>query len=145
MYKLPNVFVQIAKCICTNCKMYLYNCAKYICLNCKMYFDSWSWQVHACSSHRMYLYKLQNVFVQITKCICANCKIYLSKCQVQFMCHALPPATQVMKPHMSHMADRIREIHLKKNQRNMCYKITEVLISHHHKTAFVAWPLSGMS
>ena len=43
---MQNVFVQIAKCICPNFKMYLS--------------------------------KLQIVFVQIAKCICPNCKMYLS-------------------------------------------------------------------
>ena len=47
LYKLQNVFVQIAKCICPNCKMYLS--------------------------------KFLNVFVQIAKCICPNSKLYLSK------------------------------------------------------------------
>ena len=44
---LQNVFVQIAKCICPN--------------------------------YKMYLSKLQNVFVQIAKYICPNYKMYLSK------------------------------------------------------------------
>ena len=56
------------------------------------------------------------------------------------MCHALPSAIQVIKPHMSHMADRIyiykeSQIYVLQNQRN----------PHHHKTAFVAWPLAAMS
>ena len=66
---------------------------------------------------QMYLSRLQNVFVQISECICPK---------IQFMCHALPSATQVIKPHMSHMADRIY-IYIK-NRRYMCYKIREILI-----------------
>ena len=31
-----------------------------------------------CSNCKMYLFKLQNVFVQIAKCICLDCKVYLS-------------------------------------------------------------------
>ena len=42
--------------------------AKYICSNCKIY-----------------LSKLQNVFVQIAKCICPKCKMYLSKLQNVFV------------------------------------------------------------
>ena len=39
-----------------------------------------------CSNYKMYLPKLQNVFVQIiTKCICSNYKIYLSKLQNVFI------------------------------------------------------------
>ena len=34
-----------------------------------------------CPNCKMYLSKLQNVFVQIAKCICQNCKMYLSKLQ----------------------------------------------------------------
>ena len=63
------VFVQIVKCICSNCKMYLsklqnifLQIAKYICQNCKIY-----------------LSKLHNVFVQIAKCICPNYQMYFSK------------------------------------------------------------------
>ena len=65
--KLPNVFVQIAKCICSNCQMFLFKLpnlfvqiARYICPNWRMYF-----------------LKLQNVFVQIAKRICSNSKLYL--------------------------------------------------------------------
>ena len=44
LFKLQNVFVQIAKCICLNCQMYLS--------------------------------KLQIVSVRIAKCICPNCRMY---------------------------------------------------------------------
>ena len=121
---------RLAKCICPDCKMCLSKSQNVFVQITKC----------ICPNHKMYLYKLQNVFVQITKCICPNCKMYLSKCQVQFMCHALPSAIQVIKPHMSHMADRIyiykeSQIYVLQNQRN----------PHHHKTAFVAWPLAAMS
>ena len=34
---------------------------------------------HICPNFKMYLSKLQNVFVQIAQYICPNCKMYLSK------------------------------------------------------------------
>ena len=74
--KLQNVFVQIGKCICPNCKMYLsklqnvfVQIAKYICLNGTMYL----------SKYKMYFSKLQNVFAQIAQCICPNHNMFLSK------------------------------------------------------------------
>ena len=57
---LTNVFVQITKYICLNCKMYLLKMqnisvliAKCICLNC----------TYICLNIKMYLSKLQNIFV----------------------------------------------------------------------------------
>ena len=46
LYKFQNVFVQIAKCICTSCKS--------VYLNCKMYSS-----------------KLQNICIHIAECIVA--------------------------------------------------------------------------
>ena len=38
-----------------------------------------------CPNCKMYLSKLQNVFVQIAKCICPNCKMYLPKLLTVFV------------------------------------------------------------
>ena len=38
-----------------------------------------------CPNHKLYLSKLQNIFVQTTNCICPNCKMYLSKLQNVFV------------------------------------------------------------
>ena len=64
-----NVFVQIAKCICPNLKMYLSKLQNVFVQIIKC----------ICPNFKMYLSKLQNVFVQIAKCICPNCKMYLSQ------------------------------------------------------------------
>ena len=48
--------------------------------------------------YEMYLFKLQNVFVQIRKCICSNCKIYLFKLQnvfVEIVKWCCPPSLQL--------------------------------------------------
>ena len=52
---------------CTAISYQLWIVAKCICANCKMY-----------------LCKLQNVFVRIAKCICANCQMYLWELQNVF-------------------------------------------------------------
>ena len=99
-----NVFLQFAECICTICQMYLsklqnvfVGIAKYICSN-------W-WQLLTCCSPaytvssesqlaiakyiylncKMYFSKLQNIYVLIAKCISLYCKMYLSKLQNVFV------------------------------------------------------------
>ena len=69
------LFVQISKCICSNCQMYLsklpilfVQISKCICPNCKIYL----------SQFQYILSKLQNVFVQIAKYFCLNFQYYLS-------------------------------------------------------------------
>ena len=73
LFKFQKVFVKIAKCICSNFKMYLSNC-------------------------KMYLFKFQKVFVQIAKCICPNFGMYLSKLHKVFVkiakCWQLTPFTK---------------------------------------------------
>ena len=93
--KLQNVFVQISKSICPNCKMCLFKfqkvfvkIAKCICSNFKMYL----------SNCKMYLFKFQKVFVRIAKCICPNFGMYLSKLHKVFVkiakCWQLTPFTK---------------------------------------------------
>ena len=57
----------IAKCICLNCKMYLFKLQNVFVQIAKC----------ICSNYIVYLSKLQSVFVQIEKCISSNCKVYL--------------------------------------------------------------------
>ena len=91
--KLQNLLSQIAKCIFPNCKMYLSKFKSiYTLSSIKEQFsvdpeeawDSWLkyistnfWIIYLNS--KMYLSKLQDVVVQIAKCICPNFQMYLSK------------------------------------------------------------------
>ena len=88
LYRLQNVFLQIAKCIYTSKLLNVFvQIAKCICPNLKIN-----------------LSKFQNVFVQIAKCICQNLKIYLSKFQnvfvliAKFICSnfTTPPHTHLL-------------------------------------------------
>ena len=92
--KLSHNFVVIAICICPNFKMYLsklhkcicLNCRqdvicvcqnfKYFCPNCQIYLFNLKIWTNSNLNFKMYLFKLQNVFAQIAKCICLNCKMY---------------------------------------------------------------------
>ena len=76
-----DVFVPIAKCIFSNCKMYF--------SNCKMYFSQLQTvfvPLAKCiyPNCKMYFFQLQTVFLPIAKCISPNCKMYLSKCTFWF-------------------------------------------------------------
>ena len=89
LFKLQNVFVQIAKCICSNCKVYL---SFYTYHACWGEYETKQLVLLNMKQRRKQLVllasaicKLLNVFVQITKCICSNYIVYLSKLQSVFV------------------------------------------------------------
>ena len=93
--KLESIFVQIGKCICPNCKKYLWisklkvqdvfvQVDKYICPTIKIS----QVKIAKCltQSQSVFLFKMSNVFVQIDKLICPNCKKHLSQGLYQPVC-----------------------------------------------------------
>ena len=79
LFKLHNIFVQIAKCICSNCKMYLSRLNNYLYKLDHLRLTKlwrpdtiyWKFITHIqsekkiCSNCKIYFIKLQNLFVQI--------------------------------------------------------------------------------
>ena len=83
-------FVLIAKCICSNCKMYLsklqnvfVQITKCICPYNILFLSKFHNEF--VQIKKIFVSKFENIFVKITKYICPNCKIYLSKLQNIFV------------------------------------------------------------
>ena len=98
-YLSQNVFVEMVKCVCPYCKMYLSKLLNVFVKIAKCICQSWfgkegtldggGWQsakaIIDLISLKMYLSKWSNVFVHIARCICLNCWMYLSKLQNVFV------------------------------------------------------------
>ena len=72
LFKLLNIFVQIASNICLNCLIYLSSRVATTIQPAAVCYILALWE------SKMYLFELLNVFVQIATDICLNCLIYLS-------------------------------------------------------------------
>jgi len=114
---------KLQKCICSNCKIYLfkqqgriheiplhyifmqitkmYLCKlqKCICSNCKIYLFKQQGRIHEIPLHYIFMQITKMYLCKLQKCICSNCKIYLFKQRGRI--HEIPLSNQCRSPGVS--------------------------------------------
>ena len=79
-----NVFVQITKCICQNCKMYVSKLHKCFCSNCTMYLNHANQSCAECPDN-LYLSRLLNIFIRDSKHNCPKFQMCCPKLKYFFL------------------------------------------------------------